>query len=46
LAEQLSAGRFSQEAWARNLAAFEAIRTMPFNAELADGSLSRERFRR
>jgi len=46
LAEDLSAGRFSQEAWARNLAAYEAIRTMPFNAELADGSLSPERFRR
>ena len=38
--------RFSQEAWADNLAAYEAIRTMPFNAELAAGTLSAERFRR
>ncbi len=35
---------FSTEAWARNAAAYEAIRTMPFNAELAAGTLSRERF--
>ncbi|WP_264050030.1 TenA family protein [Methylobacterium flocculans] len=37
-------GTFSAEAWARNAAAYEAIRTMPFNAELAAGSLSRARF--
>ncbi|MCJ2035633.1 TenA family protein [Methylobacterium sp. J-068] len=35
---------FSAEAWARNAEAYEAIRTMPFNAELADGSLARTRF--
>ncbi|XWN31781.1 MAG: TenA family protein [Devosia sp.] len=35
---------FTAEAWARNEAAYETIRTMPFNAELAAGSLSRERF--
>ncbi|GGK50380.1 thiaminase II [Salinarimonas ramus] len=35
---------FSADAWARNEAAYETIRTMPFNAELADGRLSRERF--
>lgn len=37
---------FSTEAWARNAVAYEAIRTMPFNAELAAGSLGPERFRR
>ena len=36
---------FSNEAWARNAAAYEAIRTMPFNAELAAGTLSTSRFR-
>ncbi len=36
---------FSAEAWARNAAVHEAIRTMPFNAELAAGTLSRSRFR-
>jgi thiaminase/transcriptional activator TenA len=35
---------FSTEAWAANAAAYETIRTMPFNAELAAGSLSRARF--
>lgn len=35
---------FSAEAWARNAAAYEAIRTMPFNGELAAGTLSRDRF--
>ena len=35
---------FSAEAWARNAAAYEAIRTMPFNTELAAGTLSRDRF--
>lgn len=38
--------RFSNEAWNRNAMAYEAIRTMPFNAELAAGTLSVERFRR
>ncbi|HEX8416582.1 MAG TPA: TenA family protein [Methylobacterium sp.] len=36
---------FSTDAWARNAAAYEAIRTMPFNAELAAGTLSAARFR-
>jgi len=35
---------FSQDAWARNAAVYEAIRTMPFNAELAAGTLDRARF--
>ncbi len=35
---------FSEDAWAHNRAAYETIRTMPFNAELAQGRLSRERF--
>lgn len=35
---------FSATAWARNDAAFQTIRTMPFNAELADGTLSRPTF--
>ncbi|GJD29154.1 Aminopyrimidine aminohydrolase [Methylobacterium adhaesivum] len=35
---------FSTQAWATNAAAYEAIRTMPFNAELAAGTLSRPRF--
>src|SRR5215203_3943718 len=36
---------YSGQAWARNADLYEAIRTMPFNAELAAGSLSEERFR-
>lgn len=35
---------FSKDAWAKNAALYETIRTMPFNAELAQGTLSRERF--
>ncbi len=35
---------FSATAWARNEAAYETIRTMPFNAELAEGTLSRATF--
>lgn len=35
---------FSTDAWERNLPAYETIRTMPFNAQLAEGRLSRERF--
>ena len=31
---------FSREAWSRNAGLYEAIRTMPFNAELAAGVLS------
>jgi thiaminase (transcriptional activator TenA) len=38
-------GSFSQEAWARNAAAYAAIRTMPFNTELAAGTLPHDRFR-
>ena len=41
-----SVGSFSAEAWARNADRFESIRTMPFNTELAAGTLSRERFSR
>jgi len=40
-----AASSFSTEAWQANAAAYEAIRTMPFNAALADGTLSVERFR-
>src|SRR5918998_3563595 len=36
---------FSREAWDRNAALYETIRTMPFNAELAAGALSEARFR-
>ena len=36
---------FSAEAWAENAALYETIRTMPFNAELAAGTLSEARFR-
>jgi thiaminase/transcriptional activator TenA len=36
---------FSQAAWARNVAAYETIRTMPFNAELAAGTLPQATFR-
>ncbi|WP_019906028.1 TenA family protein [Methylobacterium sp. 77] len=36
---------FAAEAWTRNEAAYETIRTMPFNAELAAGTLAEARFR-
>jgi len=36
---------FSTDAWAANAALCETIRTMPFNAALADGTLSEDRFR-
>ncbi|MBX9934599.1 MAG: thiaminase II [Methylobacterium sp.] len=36
---------FSADAWSRNANLYDAIRTMPFNVELAAGTLSRERFR-
>src|SRR5437763_3717031 len=36
---------FSRAAWERNAATYEAIRAMPFNAELAAGSLSEARFK-
>ncbi|MEM1380675.1 MAG: thiaminase II [Pseudomonadota bacterium] len=35
---------FTQELWARNLALFEATRSMPFNTELLDGSLNAQAF--
>lgn len=38
------AASFSAEAWARTLPIYEAIRTMPFNMALAEGTLSRSRF--
>ncbi|RTL88518.1 thiaminase II [Ancylobacter aquaticus] len=41
----LGAHSFSAHAWGRNLPTYEAIRTMPFNAALAVGTLSLERFR-
>src|SRR3954468_20980622 len=44
-ADAFSAQAFSVEAWARNFEAYESIRTMPFNAELAAGTLSPARFR-
>ena len=36
--------RFSDEAWARTASLREAIHKLPFNVELAAGSLSRDRF--
>jgi len=36
---------FSAEAWDRNVRVYEVIRTMPFNAALAAGSLSEARFK-
>jgi thiaminase (transcriptional activator TenA) len=36
---------FSPEAWERNAAIYDTIRTMPFNAQLASGSLSEARFK-
>src|SRR6266513_5941833 len=36
---------FSRQAWERNAAVYEAIRAMPFNAQLASGSLSVPRFK-
>ena len=36
---------FSREAWDRNAGIYEVIRTMPFNAELASGTLSEARFK-
>ncbi len=37
-------GAFSTDAWELNRVLYETIRTMPFNEELAAGTLSRERF--
>jgi thiaminase/transcriptional activator TenA len=36
---------FSRDAWHRNAHVYEIIRTMPFNAELAAGTLSEARFK-
>ena len=36
---------FSRDAWNRNARVYEVIRTMPFNAELAAGTLSEARFK-
>ncbi|WP_375462342.1 TenA family protein [uncultured Methylobacterium sp.] len=36
---------FSQAAWAANASLYETIRTMPFNADLAAGTLRRSRFK-
>jgi thiaminase (transcriptional activator TenA) len=36
---------FSRDAWQHNAPIYEIIRTMPFNAELASGSLSEARFK-
>ncbi|UDL94884.1 thiaminase II [Lichenihabitans sp. PAMC28606] len=36
---------FSTDAWARNTAVYERIRTMPFNQNLADGTLPLKLFR-
>jgi len=36
---------FTEEAWTRNEALFQKTLAMPFNRELADGTLSAERFR-
>ena len=36
---------FSREAWDQNARAYEIIRTMPFNTQLADGTLSVARFK-
>src|SRR5260370_4791831 len=36
---------FSRQAWDKNASIYEAIRTMPFNAQLASGTLSDARFK-
>ena len=36
--------RFSEEAWQRTASLREAIHTLPFNIELAAGTLARDRF--
>jgi thiaminase (transcriptional activator TenA) len=41
----MSRSLFSPEAWERNAAIYDTIRTMPFNAQLASGSLSEARFK-
>src|SRR3954467_3904931 len=39
------ASSFSRQAWEGNALVYEAIRTMPFNTELAAGELDRARFK-
>jgi thiaminase/transcriptional activator TenA len=41
----ISTSVFSREAWQQNAHIYETIRTMPFNTELAAGTLSEERFK-
>jgi thiaminase (transcriptional activator TenA) len=41
----MTTNTFSQQAWNRNAATYEIIRTMSFNAELAAGTLSETRFK-
>jgi thiaminase/transcriptional activator TenA len=41
----MSMETFSHAAWERNARSYETIRTMPFNAELAAGTLSEARFK-
>ena len=36
---------FSRAAWSRNARAYKTIRTMPFNADLAAGTLTEARFK-
>ena len=36
--------RFSQDVWQRNLAVYQTTLALPFNQELANGSLSRDGF--
>ena len=36
---------FSRQAWDKNASIYEVIRTMPFNAQLASGTLSEARFK-
>ena len=41
----MTTSSFSQQAWDRNIATYDIIRAMPFNAELAAGTLSEARFK-
>jgi hypothetical protein len=36
---------FSRQAWNKNASIYEVIRTMPFNTQLASGTLSEARFK-
>lgn len=44
-ATSFNASTFSAHAWGRNQPIYDAIRTMPFNNALADGTLPQEQFR-